>query len=125
MLDKPRFAAKPTPIKYPRIARKRGLEGEILIEVWLNKQGKQLKQVLLRSSGHSVLDKAAIKTIGKWKFSGAKQNGLAVAHVFISPFVLNWINHDFPRSTAFTKNTTWLDDMATYRTFFSVSDVIH
>ena len=67
-------------IKYPRIAKKRNLQGEALIEVWLDEEGEQVKQILLASTGHQVLDKAAMKTIAKWKFGPQEVSGKAIAH---------------------------------------------
>ena len=80
LVKKPRFNAKPTPVTYPRIARKKGLEGKVLIEVWLDEQGNQIKQLLLESSGHRVLDERALSTIKKWRFSNQLEQGQAIAH---------------------------------------------
>jgi|GEM_PF-784398 len=80
LVKKPRFSAKPTPVSYPKIARKRGLEGKVLIEVWLDDQGNQIKQLLIKSSGHSVLDKRALNTIKEWRFSHQTDQGQAIAH---------------------------------------------
>ncbi len=65
---------------YPRIARKRGLEGKVLVEVWLDEKGNQVKQVLLESSGHRVLDQQALNTIKEWRFSQQVAQGQAIAH---------------------------------------------
>ncbi|UJF17335.1 energy transducer TonB [Vibrio sp. SS-MA-C1-2] len=79
-LVKPTFKVKPTPIKYPRLAKKRNLQGEAIIEVWLDKEGNQIKQVLLTSTGHQILDKAALKTVAKWKFGEQVDSGKTIAH---------------------------------------------
>lgn len=80
LVNKPRFSAKPTPVEYPRLARKKGLEGRALIEVWLDKDGKQIKQKLIQSSGHEILDSRALNTIKQWQFSRQTANGQAIAH---------------------------------------------
>ncbi|MFD2178138.1 energy transducer TonB [Veronia pacifica] len=80
LVEKPTYKVKPIPPRYPRSARRRGLEGKLLVEVWLSQSGEQVKHVLLRSSGHSQLDRAALKAIKNWKFSGIAQNGVAIAH---------------------------------------------
>ncbi|WP_165312795.1 energy transducer TonB [Vibrio ziniensis] len=80
LVKKPRFSAKPTPVAYPRVARKNGLEGKVLIEVWLDEQGNQIKQLLLESSGHSVLDERALSTIKEWRFAYQVDQGQAIAH---------------------------------------------
>ncbi|OIN12161.1 energy transducer TonB [Oceanisphaera psychrotolerans] len=79
-IETPRFKTRPAPISYPAQARRRGLEGTVLVEVWLDEQGKQTKRVLARSSGTRLLDKAALKAIAKWRFSAYVENGRALAH---------------------------------------------
>ncbi|KPA50968.1 energy transducer TonB [Photobacterium leiognathi subsp. mandapamensis] len=80
LVSKPTFATKPSPVSYPRLAKRRGIEGTVLVEVLIGKDGKQLKQKLAKSSGASVLDKAALKAIKLWRFSPHIINGKAIAH---------------------------------------------
>lgn len=80
LVKKPRFTAKPTPVEYPHLARKKGLEGRTLIEVWLDENGKQIKQKIIQSSGHEILDTRALNTIKQWQFSRQMSQGEAIAH---------------------------------------------
>ncbi|UUM33066.1 energy transducer TonB [Vibrio japonicus] len=80
LVQKPSFLTNPTPPNYPRLARKRGIEGVAVYEVWLDKNGKQVKQVLMNSSGTKILDKAALDAIKKWKFSPHTVDGVRMAH---------------------------------------------
>ncbi|MGD8172350.1 TonB family protein [Vibrio sp. TRT 21S02] len=80
LVNKPKFSARPTPVTYPKLARKQGLEGRTMIEVWLDKDGKQIKRRILQSSGHRVLDERALKTIKQWQFSRQVEQGQAIAH---------------------------------------------
>ncbi|WP_318485568.1 energy transducer TonB [Photobacterium leiognathi] len=80
LVSKPTFATKPSPVSYPRLAKRRGIEGTVLVEVLIGKDGKQLKQKLAKSSGASVLDKAALKAIKLWRFSPHIIDGKAIAH---------------------------------------------
>lgn len=80
LVSKPQFSAKPVPVSYPKLARKRGLEGKTLIEVWLDSEGKQIKQKIIISSGHSILDNRALNTIKQWQFSRRIEQGQAIAH---------------------------------------------
>ena len=80
LVQEPSFLSKPRQPKYPRIAQKRGIEGTAMIEVWLDENGKQVKQVLVSSSGATILDKSALKAIKKWKFSPHTVGGKSVAH---------------------------------------------
>jgi len=63
------------PPPYPRAARRRGIEGLVEINVLVDIQGKAKKLHIHVSSGHRILDKAAIKAIRKWHFTPGRQNG--------------------------------------------------
>lgn len=80
MVEKVTFSARPSPIKYPHSAKRRNLEGVVLVEVWIDALGQQTKQLIVNSSGHEVLDNAAIKAITEWQFSRHQAGGLAIAH---------------------------------------------
>lgn len=80
LITKPSFSARPVPPKYPRQARRRGVEGVATYEIWLDEDGKQVKQALVNSSGALLLDKAALDAIKKWQFSPHTINGRAIAH---------------------------------------------
>jgi protein TonB len=69
-------AAKPTPIigenpppEYPRRAIRLSIEGRVLIEVTVDAQGSVTACKVLKSSGHDVLDRAALKAVRTWRFS--------------------------------------------------------
>jgi protein TonB len=48
--------------KYPHLARKRGWQGEVLINLDINRHGKISQVVIARSSGYKILDLNAVKT---------------------------------------------------------------
>jgi len=79
-VEKITFSARPAPIAYPHSAKRRNIEGVVLVEVWLDEQGKQTKQQIITSSGHQVLDKAALKGIRQWQFSRQQDDGQAIAY---------------------------------------------
>ena len=85
LIEKSRFLSKPTPPKYPRIAKRKGLEGTVTYEVWLDEKGKQVKLLLKNSSGAKVLDVAALKAIKGWEFSTHSINGKQIAHRIYIP----------------------------------------
>lgn len=58
---------------YPLLARKRGYQGTVLLEVLVSKDGKAASIQLSRSSGYKILDKAAIKGVRDWLFYPAKR----------------------------------------------------
>ena len=80
LITKPSFSSRPTPPNYPRQARRRGIEGVATYEIWLDAEGKQVKQALVNSSGALMLDNAALEAIKQWKFSPHTVNGRAIAH---------------------------------------------
>jgi protein TonB len=58
---------------YPLLARKRGYQGTVLLEVLVSKDGKAASIQLSRSSGYNILDRAAIKGVREWLFYPAKR----------------------------------------------------
>lgn len=66
---------KNPPPRYPRRAKKRGVQGEVILEVAVSRNGTVSDCQVFRSSGHSVLDKAALKAVKRWVFQPATENG--------------------------------------------------
>ena len=70
----PLYKINPPPA-YPRLARRRGLEGLVLINVLIDITGHVVDLKLTQSSGHTILDKAALKSVKNWNFTpGNKGN---------------------------------------------------
>jgi protein TonB len=74
----PLYRDNPPP-RYPRIARRRGYEGTVVLEVLVNTEGKVADYRIIRSCGHSVLDTAAMKSIRKWLFEPGMRGDKKVA----------------------------------------------
>ncbi|GGB21430.1 energy transducer TonB [Agarivorans gilvus] len=83
--SQPRFAQPPSAPVYPRVARKRGLEGTVMVEVWLDRHGRQTKREITDSSGIKSLDKAALKAVQQWKFKALIVDGQAQASRAVIP----------------------------------------
>lgn len=66
----PLYRENPPP-RYPRIARRKGYEGTVVLEVLVNTEGQVADLRIFRSCGHPVLDKAAMKSIRNWVFEPA------------------------------------------------------
>ncbi|MBT8351431.1 MAG: energy transducer TonB [Deltaproteobacteria bacterium] len=64
---KPIYRINPPP-SYPIIARKRGHQGEVILEVLVDKHGKVIDLKVFSSSGYSILDKTAMASVKKWLF---------------------------------------------------------
>lgn len=61
--------------KYPFRARKRGLEGVVVLDVVVSKWGETVSCLVIDSSGYNDLDNAAKKTILSSKFYPGTMNG--------------------------------------------------
>lgn len=80
----PAYLNNPPP-PYPKKAKRRRQEGIVELRVWVSGQGSVLRLQLFKTSGHPVLDRAALETVGKWRFLPAKRNGVAVQSEVIVP----------------------------------------
>ena len=65
-------------LTYPPLAQRRGFEGRVVLRVLVSKEGRALKVSLAKSSGHAILDRAAIKAVKEWAFKPGKLNGAPV-----------------------------------------------
>lgn len=70
---------------YPRIAKKSGWEGTVLVRVTVEANGRASKIVVSRSSGHKVLDAAAMRAIRKWVFRPARDGNIPIRSVAVIP----------------------------------------
>jgi protein TonB len=64
---KPLYRSNPSP-KYPRIARIRGYQGNVLLDVLVNQNGKVNDLKIYKSSGYPILDRAASSSVKHWLF---------------------------------------------------------
>ncbi|MCW5202787.1 TonB family protein [Desulfobulbus sp. US4] len=70
----PLYQSNPPP-EYPRMARRRGLEGVVTIEAKIDINGRVEELRLFAGSGHTILDKAALKAVRGWRFSPGTVGG--------------------------------------------------
>jgi len=66
------------PPAYPLTARRRGIEGTVLLRVEIHAHGHCQQVHVKRSSGHAVLDRAAVEAVRQWRFVPARRGNLAV-----------------------------------------------
>ena len=62
-----------SPPTYPGLARKRGQEGKVVLQVLVNKEGRVDDLKIDVSSGFRLLDRAAEKAVRKWHFEPARK----------------------------------------------------
>lgn len=72
------IAGRNPPPKYPRAAEKAGLAGEVTVLLEIAADGSVDAAHVEVSSGHAVLDDAALLQLSKWTFEPAKRAGVAV-----------------------------------------------
>ncbi|MBT6232811.1 MAG: energy transducer TonB, partial [Nitrosomonadales bacterium] len=53
--------------KYPRIAQRRKMQGEVVIEIQIKGDGSLISKNIQKSSGHKVLDKEGMNMMEKSK----------------------------------------------------------
>ena len=63
----PRYDLNPRP-SYPEMARRRGYEGTVVLEVRVEKDGKVGGVRLAETSGYELLDQAALQAVPAWQF---------------------------------------------------------
>ena len=76
--QQPSFVQQPQPPQYPSLARRRNQQGVVVLEVRLDAGGAQREIKLLRSSGVTSLDEAALKAVAAWRFRPETRNGRGV-----------------------------------------------
>ncbi len=74
---KARYLNNPRP-PYPSAARRMGWKGKVLLNVEVLAEGRCGTVNVFRSSGHEVLDNAAMAAVKTWRFTPATRAGRAV-----------------------------------------------
>jgi protein TonB len=76
-LSAPGYRVNPKP-QYPPLARERGNEGTVVLRVRVLPDGTAGEVTVTRSSGHEILDAAALRAVKAWLFAPATRNGIPV-----------------------------------------------
>lgn len=84
------YLNNPPPV-YPRMSRRMGEQGTVLVRVFINAEGRAEKADIRTSSGHARLDEAALETVQRWRYVPGKRAGQPEAMWFNVPirFVLD------------------------------------
>lgn len=70
---------------YPMVARRMGWQGRVVLNVEVLASGLPGQIRLHQSSGHDVLDNAAMQAVRGWRFVAARQGGQMVTKWFLVP----------------------------------------
>ena len=76
VITQARYRGTPIPEEYPLMARRRGWQGTVMVEVWLDANGEQIKREILQSSGYALLDQAALRSVARNQFTPYTINGV-------------------------------------------------
>ncbi len=74
-----------TPPVYPLTARRKGLQGRVVLHVEVLADGGCGQINIHQSSGYAMLDNAALETVKTWRFVPARQGGSSVDKWFMIP----------------------------------------
>lgn len=79
------------PPVYPPEAKSAGQQGKVVLRVLVGADGKASQTQIFTSSGHQLLDDAALKAVSSWRFVPGQRNGVAEAMWSLIPitFALN------------------------------------
>ena len=77
-------AGNPKPI-YPKIAIRRGIEGDVSLRVMLTASGAVSSVTVEKPSGSTLLDAAAVSAVKQWQFNPAMYQGEPAASVTTVP----------------------------------------
>jgi periplasmic protein TonB len=75
--------------EYPALARSRSWTGKVLLRVQVTAEGECGSVSVHQSSGHEVLDDAALDAVKQWRFVPAKRGETPVASSVIVPINFN------------------------------------
>jgi len=79
-----RYRSNPAPA-YPPACRRRHEEGVVLVSVQVEADGRPSSISLKQSSGHRLLDEAALDAVRRWTFEPALADGVPVSSIALVP----------------------------------------
>ncbi|MHB1014544.1 MAG: energy transducer TonB [Desulfurivibrionaceae bacterium] len=78
VLARPLYERNPPPL-YPRLARRMGKQGVVLLEVFVSASGMVEEVKVATGSGYEILDEAALDAVRGWRFAPGQRNGQPAA----------------------------------------------
>jgi protein TonB len=75
--EAPQLIKMVTP-EYPEIARKAGVEGQVIMQIVVDEEGNVLQADVVFAQPAGIFEEAAIKAMLQWKFKPAKQRDKAI-----------------------------------------------
>jgi len=75
------------PPNYPYAARRRGMQGRVIIDVRVDRDGEVREAAIASSSGYRILDRAALEAVRQWTFAPARRGDRPVESTIAVPIV--------------------------------------
>ena len=72
-------------LTYPLAARRMGVQGRVVLNVEVLAEGMVGQINIQQSSGHAVLDQAALESVKRWRFIAAQRGGVSYTRWFAVP----------------------------------------
>ena len=77
------YLNNPAP-QYPAQAKRRGMEGAVMLNVLVTKAGAAESVTIEQSSGFAMLDNAAMEAVMRWKFTPVRRGNESIeAHILV------------------------------------------
>jgi len=84
VMAQPLYRENPAP-EYPPLARRRGLEGTVILEVQVGVDGRAKELLLHHSSDYPILDDAALRAVKGWRFEPGRRGAEPLAMQVLVP----------------------------------------
>ena len=78
LITNPRYRENPKPAVYPKRSRDLGQQGIVFVRARLDFEGNAEEVMVLKSSGHVLLDNSALAAVRRWHFEPGRRNGTPV-----------------------------------------------
>lgn len=78
--------------RYPAIARRRHISGEVLVSVYVTASGQAHSPSIERASPEGLFEKCVIQAVSQWSFRPARRNGLVIGARITVPVRFNLEN---------------------------------
>ena len=79
---------------YPRVAKREGWEGTVVLRMNISADGDVGKVTIQESSGYPALDESAMQSAKTWRFDPAKDGEFSVSAVVFAPVTFNLEEHN-------------------------------
>ena len=67
-IDTPPKVIKSSPVTYPTLAKRRDIEGKVVVRVLIGVKGKAVKTEVVESEPAGMFEESALKSLKYWKF---------------------------------------------------------